>query len=365
MDQDTFHRILAGAIKANASDIHLKVGTPILLRVNGTLQEVKSPPLSTEDTRRIVDVILENVHPRPVADELREWDGSYSLSGVGRFRVNIYRQRSSLAIILRSIPFDVPTFETLGLPSILGDIAMEERGLVLITGVTGSGKSSTLAAMIDHVNSHRRAHILTIEDPVEFMHKNKKSSVSQREIGMDTPSFNVALRAALRQDPDIILVGEMRDTETIDIALKATETGHLVFSTVHTTDASKTIGRLISVFPSDEQNMVRIRLAENLKATVSQRLLPRKGGKGRIAALEILRMTKTIEECIKDPLKTHEIKDFIEAGRDTYGTQSFDQHLLDLMHSGIIDFETARSAATNPSDFERTILLDTGGERPE
>ena len=364
MDKDTFHRILAGAIKANASDIHLKVGTPILLRVNGVLQEVKSPPLTPEDTRVIVDTILEDIHPKPVPDEIREWDGSYSLNGVGRFRVNVYRQRSSLAIIMRAIAFDIPTFETLGLPSILRDIAMEERGLVLITGVTGSGKSSTLAAMIDHVNSSRRSHILTIEDPVEFMHTNKRSSVSQREIGMDTPSFNVALRAALRQDPDIILVGEMRDTETIDIALKASETGHLVFSTVHTIDASKTIGRLISVFPSDEQNMVRIRLAENLKATVSQRLLPRKGSKGRVAALEILRMTKSIEECIKDPLKTHEIKDFIETGRDTYGTQSFDQHLMDLMRDGTVDFETARSAATNPSDFERTIMLDSGGEKP-
>lgn len=366
MDKETFHKILAGAMKTHASDIHLKVGTCILLRVNGVLQEVKSPLLTPDDTRAVVQTVLEEVRPQPDLDSLQEWDGSYSLNGVGRFRVNIYRQRSTYAVILRVIPFDVPTFEILGLPPVLKEIALEERGLVLITGVTGSGKSSTLAAMIHFINQQKRCHILTIEDPIEFMHKNIKSSISQREIGLDTPSFNRALRAALRQDPDIILVGEMRDTETIDIALKATETGHLVFSTVHTTDASKTIGRLISVFPADEQNMVRIRLAENLKATVSQRLLPRKeGGKGRVAALEILRMTKTIEEHIKDPLKTHEIKDAIEAGRDTYGMQSFDQSMMDLYNEGVIDFETARSAATNPSDFERAVLLNTGGERPE
>jgi len=364
VDKETFHKILAGAMKAQASDIHLKVATPILLRVNGVLQEVKSPPLTQADTEAVAMAVVEGANPPVSLDAVHEWDGSYSLSGVGRFRVNIYRQRNSFAVILRVIPFEIPTFEKLGLPQVLRDIAEEERGLVLITGVTGSGKSSTLAAMIDHINETSRHHILTIEDPIEFIHKNKRSSMSQREIGLDTPGFNVALRAALRQDPDIILVGEMRDTETIDIALKAAETGHLVFSTVHTTDAAKTVGRLISVFPAEEQNMVRIRLAENLKATVSQRLLPRKGGKGRVAALEILRMTKHLEECIKDPLKTHEIKDVIEAGRDTYQTQSFDQHLTDLYNHGIIEFETARSAATNPSDFERAVLLNSGGNLP-
>ncbi len=364
MDTETFHKILAGAMKAQASDIHLKVATPILLRVNGVLQEVKSPPLTRADTEAIAATVVENANPPVLPEEIHEWDGSYSLNGVGRFRVNIYRQRNSLAIILRVIPFDIPSFQNLGLPPVLKDIAMEERGLVLITGVTGSGKSSTLAAMIDHVNENSRCHIITIEDPIEFVHRNKRSSVSQREIGLDTPGFNVALRAALRQDPDIILVGEMRDTETIDIALKATETGHLVFSTVHTTDAAKTVGRLISVFPAQEQNMVRIRLAENLKGSISQRLLPRKGGKGRVAALEILRMTKHLEECIKDPLKTHEIKDVLEAGRDTYQTQSFDQHLMELYNHGVIEFETARSAATNPSDFERAVLLNSGGSIP-
>ncbi|GAB4257433.1 type IV pilus twitching motility protein PilT [Deferrisoma sp.] len=365
MERETFHKVLAAAMKAGASDIHLKVNTPVLFRVNGVLQEVKSPLLTPADTRAVVEAIVAGSHPPVDVEAIREWDGSYSVNGVGRFRVNVYRQRNTYAVILRVIPFEVPTLDKLGLPPVLKEIALEERGLVLITGVTGSGKSSTLAALIDHINEHKRCHILTIEDPIEFIHRNKKSSVSQREIGLDTPDFNRALRAALRQDPDIILVGEMRDTETIDIALRAAETGHLVFSTVHTTDAAKTVGRLISVFPSAEQNMVRIRLAENLKATVSQRLLPRKDGRGRVAALEILRMTKHIEECIKDPLKTHEIKDVIEAGRDTYGTQSFDQHLMDLYAAGVISFETARSAATNPSDFERAVLLNSGGKLPD
>jgi twitching motility protein PilT len=365
MDREMFHKILAVAMKADASDIHLKVNTPILLRVNGVLQEAKSPPLTGDDTRAIAQAILEGSHPPVLIDDVREWDGSYSLNGVGRFRVNIYRQRNTHAIVLRVIPFEVPTLETLGLPPVLREIAEEERGLVLVTGVTGSGKTSTLAALIDHLNEHKRCHILTIEDPIEYIHKNKRSSVSQREIGLDTGNFNAGLRSALRQDPDIILVGEMRDTETIDIALKAAETGHLVFSTVHTTDAAKTVGRLISVFPASEQNMVRIRVAENLKATISQRLLPKKERKGRVAALEILRMTKTIEECIKDALRTHEIKDVIEEGRDAYGTQSFDQHLTDLFNRGVIDFETAKSAATNPSDFERAVLLNTGGRIPD
>ncbi|MBI5441849.1 MAG: type IV pilus twitching motility protein PilT [Deltaproteobacteria bacterium] len=365
MDKETFHKILTAATRAEASDIHLKVSTSILLRVNGVLQEAKSPALTPQDTRAVAEIMLEGTHEPPPVDAIREWDGSYSLAGVGRFRVNIYRQRNTFAVILRAIPFEVPSLDGLGLPPVLKEIAVEERGLVLVTGVTGSGKTSTLAAIVDYINERQRCHILTIEDPIEFIHKNKRSSISQRELGLDTANYSVALRAALRQDPDIILVGEMRDTETIDIALKAAETGHLVFSTVHTTDAAKTVGRLISVFPPQEQNMVRIRLAENLKATVSQRLLPKKGDRGRVAAVEVLRMTKTIEECIKDPLRTHEVKDVIEEGRDAYGTQSFDQHLMDLFNRGVIDFETARSAATNPSDFERAVLLNTGGAIPE
>jgi twitching motility protein PilT len=226
---------------------------------------------------------------------------------------------------------------------------------VLVTGATGSGKSSTLAAMIDHINRTRAAHILTIEDPIEFLHTNKKSSLSQREVGPDTHSFSTALRAALRQDPDVILVGEMRDPETIDIALKAAETGHMVFSTVHTTDAPKTIGRLVGVFPPEEQTGARLRLADNLRGVLSQRLLPRANGKGRVVASEIMIATKTVQECLKSAEKTSQLKDIIERGRDQYGMQSFDQHLSDLYRQEIITLDVAKAAASNPSDFERAL----------
>ncbi|MFC1855797.1 type IV pilus twitching motility protein PilT, partial [Thermodesulfobacteriota bacterium] len=292
-------------------------------------------------------------------EELREYDSSYAVEGVGRFRVNIYRQRGSFAIVLRVIPFETPTFESLDLPKVISKISLEDRGLILVTGITGSGKSTTLAAIINHINSVRKCHILTIEDPIEFIHRNNKSSVSQREIGLDTSNFALALRAALRQDPDVILVGEMRDLETVDIALKAAETGHLVLSTVHTTDAATTLARLISFFPAAEQDLIRIRLAENLKAVISQRLLQKKDGKGRVIAAEIMIATKTIQECIKEPSKTGDIKDFIEKSRLQYEMQSFDQHLLDLYKSGMITFETAKSAATNPSDLEREIMLES------
>jgi twitching motility protein PilT len=256
------------------------------------------------------------------------------------------------------IPTTIPTIESLGLPAVLGKVAEEERGLILVTGATGSGKSTTLAAMINQINATRSCHILTIEDPIEFLHQNRKASVSQREIGPDTLNYIVGLRAALRQDPDVILVGEMRDAESIDIALKAAETGHLVFSTVHTTDAAKTIGRITSVFPAEEQLFVRNRIADNLKATVSQRLLPRADGKGRAVALEIMIVTQTIQEDIRDPARTDEIKDAIEKGRQQYGMQSFDQHLTDLYRANIITLQTAIHAATNPSDFERALHFE-------
>ena len=231
---------------------------------------------------------------------------------------------------------------------------------MLVTGATGSGKSSTLAAMIDHINRTRADHILTIEDPIEFLHTNRKSSISQREVGPDTQTFTTALRAALRQDPDVILVGEMRDPETIDIALKAAETGHMVYSTVHTTDAAKTIGRLIGVFPAEEQQQVRLRLSDNLKGVISQRLLPRADGKGRAVAAEVMVATKTVQEHIKDPDKTGSLKDVIERGRDQYGMQSFDQHLTELYQKKAITLEVAKSAASNPSDFERALNFADG-----
>ncbi len=355
MDKAHLDKLLGHGVKNGASDLHFRVGTPPAYRIDGVLRNIKHPPLSVENTNEIARLLLGDPSRVDRLDELQEHDASYSLGGIARFRVNIYRQRGSLCCILRAISGCIPSLDELRIPAQVKRLAEEERGLVLVTGATGSGKSSTLAAMIDHINQTRAAHILTIEDPIEFLHRNAKCSISQREIGPDTASFKTALRAALRQDPDVILVGEMRDAETIDIALKAAETGHVVFSTVHTTDAAKTVGRLIGVFPADEQHQVRLRLADNLKGVVSQRLLQRADGRGRVVAAEILRATKTVQEYIKNPEKTGGLKDVIESGTDAYGMQSFDQHLTQLYRSGEITLEVAKAAATNPSDFERAL----------
>jgi len=360
MQKSTLDRLLTYGVKNGASDLHFLVGDRPSFRVDGKLRHVKSDPLSPADTLRVCENLLGGTQPHEELDELQEHDCSYSIDGIGRFRVNMFRQRGSLCAILRVIPTEIPTLEGLGLPPRIQGLAEEERGLVLVTGATGSGKSSTLAAMIKHINGKRSAHILTIEDPIEFLHKNDVASVTQREVGTDTESFTKALRAALRQDPDVILVGEMRDPETIDIALKAAETGHMVFSTVHTTDASKTVGRLVGVFPPEEQHAVRLRLADNLKGVVSQRLLPRVDGKGRAVATEIMVSTKTVQEFIKDPLKSGDLKDVIERSRDQYGMQSFDQHLTDLYRRGDIALEVARAAASNPSDFDRALNFGDG-----
>ncbi|MGZ6142401.1 MAG: type IV pilus twitching motility protein PilT, partial [Myxococcales bacterium] len=341
-----------------ASDIHLKSGAPPALRISGSLLPVKVPALMPEDTQAIAQFILTNARWKGDIHDLRDWDTSYAVQDVGRFRVNIFRQKGNVALVLRAIPFEVPTVESLGLPPVVKAMAEFERGLVLLTGVTGSGKSSTLAAIVRQINETTRAHILTIEDPIEFLHEDKLSRITQREIGPDTGTFALALRAALRQDPDVILVGEMRDMETIDIALKASETGHLVLSTVHTTDAAKTIGRLCDAFPADAQEPLRHRLAENLKGTVSQRLLPKAQGKGRVVAAEIMVSTEAIKEYITDPERTHEITDYLAKNRDVYGTQSFDQHLSELYKSGAVTLDVAKAAASNPSDFERALAFD-------
>jgi twitching motility protein PilT len=358
MEPKIFDQLLSAGMKNHASDIHFKVGSPPLFRVNGEMREVKAPKLRPEDTVDIVRHLVKGHGLKGEIEDIRDYDASYMLEGVGRFRVNVFRQMGSLALVLRLIPLEVPTFESLGLPPICEKIANEERGMVLVTGVTGSGKTSTLAAIINYINGARRRHILTIEDPIEFVHHDQKSSVSQREIGIDTSNFGEALRRALRQDPDVILVGEMRDYETVDIALKAAETGHLVFSTVHTTDAPKTINRLTGVFPADEQDLVRMRLSEALRAIMSQRLLPRLDGKGRALAVEICINTLSIQECIKDPNKTGEMKEYIEKGYDQYGMQSFDQCLTKLYKTGVISLEVAKSAASNPADFERALNFD-------
>ena len=358
MEQRTFNQLLGAAVKNGASDIHLKAGAPPALRISGSLLPVKVPALMPEDTQAISQFILQNARWKGDVHDLRDWDTSYAVQDVGRFRVNIFRQKGNFALVLRAIPFDVPTVESLGLPPVVKSMAEYERGLVLVTGVTGSGKSSTLAAIIRQINETTRAHILTIEDPIEFLHEDKLSRITQREIGPDTGTFALALRAALRQDPDVILVGEMRDLETIEIALKAAETGHLVLSTVHTTDAAKTIGRLCDAFPHDAQEAVRHRLAENLKGTISQRLLPRAQGKGRVVAAEIMVSTESIKEFIIDPERTHEISDYLAKNRDVYGTQSFDQHLAELYRAQTVTLDVAKAAASNPSDFERALSFE-------
>lgn len=358
MTHDQLMALLTAGVQHHASDIHFRVGEPPVLRINGALTPLKYDRLTPADTLAVCQLVVRDPDARAGLERVQELDTSFPLPGVARFRVNIYRQRGSLAAILRIVPPKVPTIEELSLPPVLKEIASYERGLVLVTGSTGSGKSSTLAAMVNFINETRRAHIVSIEDPIEFLHSNQKSSVSQREIGPDSKSFQAALRSALRQDPDVILVGEMRDAESIDIALKAAETGHMVFSTVHTPDAVKTIGRLVSVFSSDEQTNVRYRLADALKATVSQRLLPRIDGAGRVLAAEIMIVTSTVQDLIRDVGRTGLLKDTIEKGGSQYGMQSFDQHLKKLYEEKRISLEVATQYASNPADFQRALSFE-------
>ncbi|HVH20779.1 MAG TPA: PilT/PilU family type 4a pilus ATPase, partial [Myxococcota bacterium] len=349
MDREKLHRLLRLGIEKGASDIHFQVGYLPLYRFNGDLVELRYKVLAASDTEAIARMLLEG-DPRSEQMEFNEVDLAYELASEGRFRVNISRQRRCFNVVLRVIPPQIRTFEELNLPSVLRDLAQMRRGYVLITGATGMGKSTTLATMIEEVNRVRKAKIVTIEDPIEFVFKHDKSIITQREIGTDTADFPDALHAALRQDPDVIMVGEMRDLKTVDTSLKAAETGHMVFSSIHTSDVSSTVNRLVSFFPTEEQLAVRARLADNLRAIVSLRLLPNKKQTGRVPAVEIMRSTRSIQECIKDPSKTHEMHDFIAKGRPE-NMQTFDQHLLDLLRANKISVETALSAASNPTDF--------------
>lgn len=358
------HEIFKAAIQRGASDIHIKSGDVIRARIHGVLQPLTQQRLTDEQVKQLAVKLIPHERDRQRIDELLDYDCSWGLPGLGRFRVNILRQRGTFMIVMRVIPIEIPSFEDLGLPPVLRSIAENERGMVLVTGVTGSGKSSTMAAMIGHINQTMNKHVVTLENPIEFLHRDIRSSITQRDIGTDTESFMTGLRAALRQDPDVILIGEMRDTETIDTALKAAETGHLVISTVHTTNAVQTLSRLISVFPPSEQEMVRIRLSESLQAVISQRLLPRKDGKGRVVACEIMVVTSTIRDCIKDPERMEEMYELIEEGRSHYGSQSFDQHLMDLVHQGLVDYQVAKAAANRPGDFELKMqTLAAAGSR--
>lgn len=344
--------IFKAAIERGASDIHIKSGDVIRARLHGKLVPMTQQRLSQEQVKGLALKLIAKEEDKKKLDDLLDYDCSWGVPGLGRFRVNILRQRGSVMIVMRTIPIEIPTFEDLGMPQTLHKISDAERGLILVTGVTGSGKSSTMAAMVQHINTRYQKHIVTLENPIEFLHRDQKSSITQRDIGTDTESFLTGLRAALRQDPDVILIGEMRDTITIDTGIKAAETGHLVISTLHTQNAFQTITRILAVFAPEEQEMMRSRLADALQAVVSQRLLPTKTGKGRVAACEIMVVTGTIRDCIKDPARTHEVPDLIEEGREHYGSQSFDQHLMDLVRADRVDFEVAKQNANKPTDFD-------------
>src|SRR5574341_903700 len=324
-------KIIKAAVDRGASDLHIKAGDVFRARIDGKLVPLTKQRLTPEQTKAIALRLMPSEEDRSRIDKIRDYDCSWGMPGIGRFRVNILRQRSSFMIVMRVIPFDVPSFESLKLPQVLGQVASAERGMILVTGVTGSGKSSTMAAIINHINQTQHKHILTLENPIEFLHRDLSCSVTQREIGVDTDDFRMGLRAALRQDPDVVLIGELRDAETLDTAMKAAETGHLLVSTLHTPDAVTTVSRIISMFPPEEQEIARLRLADALHAVVSQRLLPRKDGHGRAAALEIMLVTPTIKDLILDPNRTSEIREYIAEGREQYGMQTFDQHLMDLV----------------------------------
>ena len=347
--------ILKVASDRKASDVHLKVGAHPVVRIDGKLQLLTEfKRLMQEDTIAMAFSMMSSRQKERFKANL-ETDIAYSVPGLGRFRVNIFQQRGSVGLVLRLIPSRILNFRELMLPPVIEKICAERRGLVLVTGTTGSGKSTTLAAMIDHMNTHRIEHIMTIEDPIEFLHRDKKSIVNQREIDVDTKTFSMALRSAMRQDPDVILVGEMRDYETIETALLAAETGHLVLSTLHTLDATETVNRIISVFPPHQQKQIRIQLSAVLKSIISQRLLPRADGLGRVPAVEILISTGYIRDCVENKEKTKLIRDAISQGTSQYGMQTFDQSLYLLYKNGLITLDEALRRATNPDEFNLKI----------
>jgi twitching motility protein PilT len=348
----SFHikAVLQRLIQDGASDLHLKVGRPPVLRVHGDLFSLDMPPLRPEDLKALAEQIMTPKQVKEFAEH-KEADFAIGVPGIGRFRVNVYQQRGTIAYAMRSVPYQVRTIEELNLPPVLGEISLRPRGLVLVTGVTGSGKSTALASMLQFINEHRHANIITIEDPIEFLHRDINSSINQREVGADTGSFGQALRRVLRQDPDVILIGEIRDLETLEVALKAADTGHLVFSTLHTTDATQTINRVISFYAPHQQNEVRFMLSSALAAVASLRLVPRSDKPGRVPACEILINTAAVRDQIRDMSKSLNIPDLIKQGTVQYGMQSFDQSLMHYYSQGIISYESAVFYATSPSEF--------------
>jgi twitching motility protein PilT len=345
-----YKTVLQKMVQENASDLHLKVGRPPTMRVDGELKQLELPPLKPEDLRSVGDQILPPKQRREFETE-KEADFAIGVPGIGRFRVNMYQQRGSIAYAFRAIAFQAMTIKELNLPPVLEEIALKPRGLVLVTGITGSGKSTALASMVQFVNENRHANIITIEDPIEFLHRDINCNINQREVGTDTGSFAQALRRVLRQDPDIILIGEIRDLETLEIALKAADTGHLVFSTLHTTDATQTINRVLSFYPPHEQADVRFTLSSALQAIVSLRLAPRSDRPGRIPACEVLINTAAVRDNIRDLNASLNIPDLIRDGTVQYGMQSFDQSLMNWYSKGVISYESALFYATSPSEF--------------
>ncbi len=342
MDESTLHSLLRKGQQYNASDILLKVGQPPAFRVTGDLHYLQGDKLLPQHTRELAEVILKKSRYKGTLEDLQEYDSSYGVPGVGRYRVNVYRQRGSIAIALRAIPLKIPTIEELGVPAVVGTFAELERGLVLVVGAAGNGKSSTLAALIGLINQTRRVHVVTVEDPIEFIHQDSLGSISQREVGLDTPDFATALRAALRQDPDVILVGEIRDEETMDIGLKAAETGHLVLSTLHTPDVQRTVGRVLSLAKGEVQE-TRERFADNLKAIVAQRLIPGAEG-GLVLVAEVLVVTGTARETLRKPEGNPSLKDIMERGSHPYMMQTFEMHLRELVKAGRVTVEEAKHA---------------------
>jgi twitching motility protein PilT len=346
----SFKAVLQQLVQRNASDLHLKVGRPPTLRLHGDLVPLDHPALRPEDLKGLAEQLMT---PRQVKEftENKECDFAIGVPGIGRFRCNVYQQRGSLCYAMRAIPYQARTITELNLPPVLEEIALRPRGLVLVTGITGSGKSTALAAMVQAINEHRHANVITIEDPIEFLHRDINCHINQREVGTDTATFAQALRRVLRQDPDVIMIGEIRDLETLDTALKAADTGHLVFSTLHTTDATQTINRVLSFYPPHQQAEVRFSLASALQAVVSLRLVPRADKPGRIPACEVLINTQTVRDQIRDMDKTLNIPDLIKEGTVQYGMQSFDQSLMHYYSQGIISYESAVFYATSPSEF--------------
>lgn len=345
-----YRAILQQMVQRNASDLHLKVGRPPTLRIQGELSELDLPPIRAEDLRSLAEQTMTARNIKEFA-EIKECDYAVGVPGVGRFRVNAYQQRGTIAYAFRVVPFQARTIDELNLPKVCESVSMAPRGLVLVTGVTGSGKSTALAAMINHINQHRSANVITIEDPIEFLHRDNKSHINQREVGTDTTTFAQALRRVLRQDPDVILVGEIRDQETLDTALQAADTGHLVFSTLHTTDATQTINRILSFYPPHQQAEVRYMLSSALHAIVSLRLVPRADKMGRVPATEVLINTPAVRDNIRDTKRALDIPDLIREGTTQYGMQSFDQSLMYWYTNKMITYESALFYATSPSEF--------------